>query len=360
MAVMSETIHRPMLRPRESHPCPRRTRRGVAPIVTLILSSSASSSYGLATPNPSTPDHRVPLRTRRHVVDSWAMLALLSTFPATAWSDDLPVDSWLLQICQDDSLSQEQAIPGAYSQVCMSIPVREIPVRGQYGIVRLSLEQRTAAAGSTGMAIWNSSLLLKRLLERIVEMDPDWFMGKNVVELGCGAGLISMAAAVLGAQKVVATDGKPFVVDLARRNVERNALQEAVVVQQLQWGLMDAMDLANSADIMLGADLTYSPGSWRQLAESMETILADNGTILYLSLGHTGFNVNAEVDGFLAVANEIGLEMVEPSSTEWPLPKTKKSLSAMLLDGSSLNDREVIQGTGGVRLIVLRKKLRRR
>lgn len=264
-------------------------------------------------------------------------------------SDDLE------RLCSGGALAGESAIPGAYQQPCMMLPVRSIPV--QNGQVNLSIEQGGAAAGSTGMAVWNSSLVLERLLERLTGSQPDWLAGKTVLELGCGAGLVSLSAAVLGAAKVLATDGNLEVLELAQRNVERNLLTDRVSASRLQWGMMDAIELSDVADVVLGADLTYSPGSWRLLAETMETVLKRTGFVVYLSLGHTGFNVNAEVEGFLAVAKELGLISLLPSDTVWPFPGLSTPLADLLLrDSLTSTERRIIDGTGGLRVLILGKK----
>jgi hypothetical protein len=276
-----------------------------------------------------------------------------------AFPDDNNGDTDLLSRCRNGALSMEQAVPGAYQQECMYIPTREIPVQLANGkSVILKLDQQVAAAGSTGMAVWNSSVLMKRLLERLSKLEPGFLQRKKVFELGCGCALASMTVAVVGAESVIATDGNPRVVELARRNVETNQLEDRVTVEQLQWGMMDAMELAGMGDVVLGADLTYSPGSWRQLAESMETILCDHGYVLYLSLGHAGFNVNAEVEGFLSVAQQTGLESIQPSHPNWPFPKIKTDLSDILTRSILTNEFSVLQATGGVKVIVLQKKQR--
>ena len=311
---------------------------------------------------PSLSPSKKTYLTRRDILilSPW----WLAVFAHPSQSQATPADLADLQIqCQNGALSSEQAIPGAYSQACMSLPIREIPVQASNAVdtIILRVEQQVAAAGSTGMAIWNSSLLLKRLLEQLSQREPDWWcQNKTVLELGCGTGLVSLTAAVLGANRILATDGNPLVVELAKRNVNANGLTDKVLTQQLPWGMMDAMDLVGEADIVLGADLTYNAGSWRQLAESMETVLSDHGVIIYLSLGHSGFNVNAEVDGFLSVTQQLGLESLEPSSPNWPFSRINKSLSSILLETMSPNDRQVIQGTGGLRVVVLRKTLRRK
>jgi ribosomal protein L11 methylase PrmA len=53
-------------------------------------------------------------------------------------------------------------------------------------------------------------------------MDRNFLTGKTVMELGCGTGLASIAASPLGAARVLATDGNPDVVELARQNAHQN------------------------------------------------------------------------------------------------------------------------------------------
>lgn len=56
--------------------------------------------------------------------------------------------------------------------------------------------------------------------------------GMTVLDLGCGSGILSVAAVKLGAGKVVALDIDPQAVEAARKNIERVQIQEQVVVDQ--------------------------------------------------------------------------------------------------------------------------------
>ena len=120
----------------------------------------------------------------------------------------------------------------------------------------------------------------------------------------------------LGAKHVVATDGNPEVLELTQSNIQSNTktnnntnnnMNNKIETDVLSWGLLNSIDYSEIADIVVGSDLTYNSGSWRVLAETMHTILKPNGVVVYLSLGHDGFNVRSEIDGFLSVAKEIGL-----------------------------------------------------
>lgn len=247
-------------------------------------------------------------------------------------------------------------------------------------VVWLTVEQRPGqvGAGATGKAVWNSGLLLSRLLQRIAARTtvavPDgstttnWFTGKTVMELGCGAGLGSLTCALLGPDRVYATDGNDGVVPIAARNVEVNRLESIVTTAVLPWGMLPAMDYSEQADLVIGSDLTYSPGSWRALAESMETVLKPDGYVLYLSLGHAGFPVSAEVGGFVTVARDMGLIPVDSSYDPlWPFSFSLKAASAST-SGQLLSDfmmqecivdareREIVESAGGIRVVLLTHK----
>ena len=213
------------------------------------------------------------------------------------------------------------------------------------------IQQGQVAAGRTGVAVWNSALLLVRLMDFITMKDPSWLHGKTVLELGCGTGVTSIAMQKLGASHVIATDGNPNVLELAKTNVERNNISNAVKVSELQWGLMNAIDYSDTADIVIGSDLTYNSGTWRVLSETISTVLKPGGIAIYLSLGHGGFNVNGEVNGFLQVIE--GLKLVGDTSSPRILPVS--SLQRLLDSIITLEEKVVLDATGGAKVIVLQK-----
>ena len=165
--------------------------------------------------------------------------------------------------------------------------------------------------------------------------------------LGCGTGLASLAAAKLGAKQVLATDGNDEVVELAKINIERNQLSSMVQSTKLQWGILDASDYINFADVIIGSDLTYNSGSWRVLAETLSSILKPGGLFVYLSLGHSGFNVSGEIDGFLSVTQNLGLVECQNSSLD--------RLGTLLQKSLTEDEKMIIEGTGGYRLLLIQK-----
>ena len=78
--------------------------------------------------------------------------------------------------------------------------------------------------------------------------------GARTLELGCGLGLPSLAAALAGG-RVVATDWSPQAIELLRANAEANDL--ALEVERADWAEPGALLERAPWDLVLGADLLY-------------------------------------------------------------------------------------------------------
>jgi SAM-dependent methyltransferase len=243
------------------------------------------------------------------------------------------------ETCLGDHLMEESAIPGAYQSVCMTASERIIPFHNEDIVIE---QGSSVGAGRTGVAVWNSCLLLTRVLELVQETLKD----QTILELGCGTGLASIVCSKLNTRRVIATDGNPEVVKLVASNAKRNHAK--VEVATLQWGLLNAMDFSEVADIVIGSDLTYNSGMWRALAETVYTVLKPGGTFLYLTLGHTGFNVKGELDGFLEIIQNEGLVLEAMKSKELEMLMLTQSIR-------SAQESAVLEGTGGIRVAVMAK-----
>ena len=82
-----------------------------------------------------------------------------------------------------------------------------------------------------------------QMLEEFMEKDS------SVLDVGCGSGILSIAAEKLGAKKVLGVDLDPVAVDVAKSNVEKN--NSGDVVEILKSDITDAVPEGETYDIVL-------------------------------------------------------------------------------------------------------------
>lgn len=108
--------------------------------------------------------------------------------------------------------------------------------------------------------VWPAAALIARhILEGTIEV-----AGRRVLDLGCGGGAVSIAAAIRAAREVIAADIDPVALHVARRNAAANG-------RELSLTDSDYLETAAApeADIVIAADMFYE----RNRAESTLTFL---------------------------------------------------------------------------------------
>lgn len=121
--------------------------------------------------------------------------------------------------------------------------------------------------------LWPSGLALARHVAGLE------LAGRKVLELGCGLGLPSLAAALRGAD-VLATDWAEEAIELLHRNAARN--DALLRVARVRWSEPEPLLRAAPWDLVLGADLLYEERNADQLAALLprlggEVVLAEPG-----------------------------------------------------------------------------------
>jgi predicted nicotinamide N-methyase len=121
--------------------------------------------------------------------------------------------------------------------------------------------------------LWRSGVALAKELARLD------LRGRRVVELGCGLGVPSLAAARAGAE-VLASDQEPEAIALLMRNARENGVELSVL--QANWSSPDELLAAAPFDLAVAADVLYMRQSVAQLLELLprlapEIWLADPG-----------------------------------------------------------------------------------
>ena len=121
--------------------------------------------------------------------------------------------------------------------------------------------------------LWRSGVELARQIEA---REPS---GMCLVELGCGMGLPSLAAARAGAE-VLATDTEPEALALVARNAEANGL--TVETEVVDWYFAGDLLARGPFDLALASDILYLPSASDTMLEMLpdlarEVWIADPG-----------------------------------------------------------------------------------
>ena len=109
----------------------------------------------------------------------------------------------------------------------------------------------------------------------LTQLDALPLAGKTVIDYGCGSGILAIAALLLGADKVIATDIDPQALAASRDNAERNG-----VAAQLQLYLPQDMP-QQPVDVVLANILA---GPLVALADQLSGLLKPGGTLLLSGL----------------------------------------------------------------------------
>ena len=128
--------------------------------------------------------------------------------------------------------------------------------------------------------MWPSALAMGDwLLE-----EPELVAGRSVLELGCGLGLLSICAALAGAQHVCATDFENDALRFVTANAAANGVGEVVETRPLDWhAAADAampMD-GDCFDVVLLADCIYDEDALPSLARLLPKLCARGGVVIY-------------------------------------------------------------------------------
>lgn len=100
--------------------------------------------------------------------------------------------------------------------------------------------------------------------------------GLDVIDYGCGSGILAIAALKLGAARAIGTDTDPQALTVSRENAERNA-----VATRLELCLPDELPAATSADVVLANILA---GPLIALAPRLTRLVRPGGTLILSGL----------------------------------------------------------------------------
>ncbi len=164
----------------------------------------------------------------------------------------------------DDLVEQEIALPSGPLRLFQPREVAELPDEG---------EIQWAPLAPYWAVLWRSGVALAEKLDR------GGLRGRRVVELGCGLGVPSLAAARAGAN-VLATDIDPDALSLLEHNAQANDLELETAV--IDWANPEPLLARAPFDLVIAADLLYEDTAVDHLRSLMpklapQALLADPG-----------------------------------------------------------------------------------
>merc|ERR1711991_401128 len=87
--------------------------------------------------------------------------------------------------------------------------------------------------GGTGGAVWGGSIALSRYIFKNLEEIKHYVSGGEgqIVELGCGAGLVGIVLGKLGF-KIISTDGEKKCIELSLNNLKKNNMRDNNYIEE--------------------------------------------------------------------------------------------------------------------------------
>jgi predicted nicotinamide N-methyase len=147
--------------------------------------------------------------------------------------------------------------------------------------------------------LWPSALALARAIGARA------LGGRRVVELGCGLGLPSIAAALQGG-RVLATDWSPEAVAVTAENAERNGASLDTLV--CSWAHPQPIVERGPWDVVLASDVLYEARDVQPLLDALGPLLGERGVAWIADPGR------APAERFLEEAQERFDVVTTPSS----------------------------------------------
>lgn len=155
-----------------------------------------------------------------------------------------------------------------------------------------------------GMAFGTGSHATTRMCLELMDVD-----GKDVIDVGCGSGILGIAAKIAGAKSVYMCDIDEQAVEFARKNAELNDVEATIEKADLLEGDMTAdFIFANiTADILM------------RFSKSIGKHLCENGTIVLSGI------IDSRLDEVIQCYELAGYEIVERMAIDdWRALKLKK------------------------------------
>ena len=203
----------------------------------------------------------------------------------------------------------------------------------------ISLAQLNGNLYGAGDVIWPSSEALARLVAHV----PSLVKNKDCIDIGAGLGLVSAAAIMSQAKRVLAVDYDAEVLEMTRKSVEKMASSvsssdsansidfNGAEVKQLDWTCVDGDKWPkHEFDVALASDVLYDENCAQCVANVIDRVLkkkTDNGddesniTALLCDPAH-----RPNREKFSEMCDKLGLEAID---AEYPGDKNMRLVQVL-------------------------------
>ncbi len=152
--------------------------------------------------------------------------------------------------------------------------------------------------------------------------------GRSLIELGCGAGLVSAAAAIAGFD-VVASDYYEDALRFARLNATRNAGRE-IATRLLDWRSLPSESIRY--DVVVASDVLYERPYGPLVAAALERLLASNGFALIADPGRVGR------EDFLRSLEPLGLAFTRRDDVAYEEGSIRQTIAVIRIERAATKD----------------------
>ena len=152
--------------------------------------------------------------------------------------------------------------------------------------------------------LWASALAMSRYLvdNQLITFET------TVLEIGCGLGLPSIVAGLMGAKQVTMSDYLDDAMTFAEQNWQQNVSDKKVIFKKMDWRTPDP---SVSADLLLASDVAYEQRAFEPLLKAFKTLLKPNGTILITEPNRPiskDFFLSLNTEGYVVKHQQVGIK----------------------------------------------------
>jgi ribosomal protein L11 methyltransferase len=152
----------------------------------------------------------------------------------------------------------------------------------------------------------------------LIALEKYGCQGKNVLDIGCGSGILSIAAVRLGAERVLGVDYDPIAIPSCERNAALNGMEGRILFEVgTHSDILSRSDDLNQAPVVLANILAHI------LVKMLETGLAD--TVAPDGILILGGILDTQAESVIQAASQSGLSLIDTlTEQDWVVLVFKK------------------------------------